>query len=51
MTLDHVDRIVAEVQALSHDQQSNADVIRRIRQAAPTRAVIAPPHEVAPGAT
>jgi hypothetical protein len=33
--LDHVDRIVAEVQALSRDQQANADAIRRIRQALP----------------
>lgn len=31
--LDHVDRIVAEVQALSRDPQSNAEAIRRVREA------------------
>ncbi|PZS18378.1 MAG: hypothetical protein DLM60_11980 [Pseudonocardiales bacterium] len=33
--LDQVDRIVAEVQALSRDPQANADVIRRVREALP----------------
>jgi hypothetical protein len=33
--LDDVDRIVAEVQALSRDPQSNAEAIRRVREALP----------------
>ena len=33
--LDHVDRIVAEVQALSRDPRSNAEAIKRVREALP----------------
>ena len=33
--LDQVDRIVAEVQALSRDPQANAHAIRRVREALP----------------
>ncbi|MGH3865867.1 MAG: hypothetical protein ACRDQ4_06940 [Pseudonocardiaceae bacterium] len=33
--LDHVDRIVSEVQALSRDPDANAEAIRRVREALP----------------
>jgi hypothetical protein len=33
--LDHVDRIVADVQALSPDPEANAEAIRRVREALP----------------
>jgi hypothetical protein len=33
--LDHVDRIVADVQALSRDPEANAEAIRRVREALP----------------
>ena len=33
--LDQVDRIVAEVRALSRDPQANSDAIRRVREALP----------------
>jgi hypothetical protein len=33
--LDHVDRIVAEVHALSRDPEANAQAIRRVREALP----------------
>ncbi|HEX4103823.1 MAG: hypothetical protein WAN20_17970 [Pseudonocardiaceae bacterium] len=33
--LDHIDRIVADVQALTRDPQANAEAIRRVRQALP----------------
>lgn len=32
---DHVDRIVADVQALSRDPEANAEAIRRVREALP----------------
>jgi hypothetical protein len=36
-TLDQIDRIVADVQALSRDPKANAEAIRRIREALPER--------------
>ena len=33
--LDQVDRIVSEVRALSRDPQTNAEAIRRVREALP----------------
>jgi len=33
--LDHIDRIVADVQALTRDPQANAEAIRRVREALP----------------
>lgn len=33
--LDHVDRIVSEVRALSRDPDANAEAIRRVREALP----------------
>jgi hypothetical protein len=32
---DHVNRIVANVQALSRDPEANAEAIRRVREALP----------------
>jgi hypothetical protein len=33
--LDHVDRIVSDIQALSRDPEANAEAIRRVREALP----------------